>query len=229
MTAFTARTRGEFADAADARMRLHWRLDGSAKDPQAPLLLALHGYGMHEDLFAILLQGLSRLPWNIVTPRAPIPIPEKPGMSWYDYDGNQQKFRQELHRTNDLLTSFLHSVEQQQGLAPRHRVLLGFSQGGYCGSYVALQNPQLFNGMVISGARVKVEVLEDVIHVAGKTGFRALLCHGKRDESVQLTAAQSSLAGLRDGGIAADLKQFDTGHSVGRTQVAAIRQWLETF
>ena len=223
MTPLEARARGEVSIIVDdTHWLLPWRLDGSATDAQAPLLLALHGYGMHEDLFATLLRDLSMLPWNIVTPRAP-------GGSWYDYDGNQERFRTELRRTNEMLTEFLQGFESQQGFVPRQRILLGFSQGGYCGSYVALNNPKLFNGMVISGARVKVEILKDAIHAAAETGFRALLCHGNRDESVKPGAAQSSLDGLRNGGVNATLKHFDSGHSIGRSQVAAIRSWLETF
>jgi phospholipase/carboxylesterase len=215
----------------DEAMPLAWRLDGRAADPQAPLLLCLHGYGMNEDFFAGLLQSLFDLPWNIVIPRAPLVAADVKGRghSWYDYDGNQERFRAELHRTDGLVQSFLQRLEDELGLRPTRRILLGFSQGGYCGSYVALRNPLLFRGMIISGARVKVEILPVAIAVAARAGFRALLCHGDKDRSVPLDAAQSSLEGLRRAGVHTELQQFESGHSMGRSQVAAIRHWLTTL
>ena len=219
-----ARRRGAFKGVEE----LAWRLDGRAADPEAPMLLCLHGHGMNEDYFAALLQSLFDLPWNIVTARAPFAATEVKGRaySWYEYDGNQERFRAELRRTDDLVQEFLVGVETELGVRPAKRFLLGFSQGGYCGSYVALKNPRLFDGMVISGARVKGEILQAPIVSAAATGFAALLCHGEKDKSVTRQAAESSLAALQGGGIDAQLQFFDSGHSVGRSQVAFIRQWL---
>ena len=219
------RQRGGLSDAE----ALAWRLDGETTNPEAPLLLCLHGYGMNEDYFAGLLQSLFDLPWNIVTVRAPFEATDVKGRaySWYDYDGNQERFRAELQRTDDLLQSFLADLESQLGIRPAQRVLLGFSQGGYCGSYVALMNPLLFQGLVVSGARVKVEILQDAIPTAATAGFRALLCHGEKDKSVKRDAAESSLRGLTSGGVEAELQLFDSGHVVGRSQVAAIKDWLQ--
>ncbi len=139
-----------------------WRVEGAAQDAGAPLVLALHGMGMDADSFAVRLQALFDLPARLVLPHAPLRAP-RGGGSWYDYDGNAERFLTELQRTEKLLLSFLESLESQEGWSPRARVVLGFSQGGYCGAYAALRNPQRFGGMVISGARVKIEVLENEI------------------------------------------------------------------
>jgi phospholipase/carboxylesterase len=204
-----------------------YRVDGAAQEAAAPLLLCLHGQGQNEDFFAGLLRGLHELPWNIVSLRAPFALDGRDtGFSWYDYDGNQERFRAELRRTDALLRACLDAIENELGLHPQQRFLLGFSQGGYCGSYVALTNPAVFGGMVISGARVKMEILEGAVRTAAAQGFQALLCHGRRDAAVKLDAAESSLAGLRAGGVQATLQLFDSGHAIGRDQVVAIRRWL---
>jgi len=104
--------------------------------------------------------------------------------------------------------------------------VLGFSQGGYCGGVLALRHPQLFAGLVVSGARVKTEVLEDDIPAAAARGFRVLLCHGRRDPTVPLAAAERGRAALTAGGVAVELQSFDAGHSLGRSQVSAIASWL---
>ncbi|MGH2569909.1 MAG: hypothetical protein ACRDGR_01700, partial [bacterium] len=91
----TAVTRGQVAGPP----AVPWRLDGSA-DPRAPLVLCVHGMWMDEDFFALLLQRLFDLPYRFLTPRAPIPVASRGlgenASSWYDYDGDQDRFRAEL-------------------------------------------------------------------------------------------------------------------------------------
>ena len=90
--------------------------------------------------------------------------------SWYDYDGDQDRFRTELFRTESLLLDVMGRVEAERALKPSRRVLLGFSQGGYCGAYLALRHPELFGGLIVSGARVKTEFLADEMREAAATG-----------------------------------------------------------
>jgi len=209
---------------------LPWRLDGHGA-ADAPLVLALHGQGMTPSLFATLLLPLFSLPIHVLTPRAPrthsVHGAQHTGPSWYAYDGNQERFRAELERTEKLLVGFVTEAETQLRLRPRARALLGFSQGGYCGAYVALRRSDLFDAMVISGARVKVEILADEIRRAGASGFAALLCHGERDASVDPQAARTSYTTLEAAGVDVQLRRFDAGHSLGSRQVTAIRDWLQ--
>jgi predicted esterase len=149
------------------------------------------------------------------------------GASWYAYDGDQDRFRAELLRTEAIVLGLLDGVESEQGLRPRARVLMGFSQGGYCGSWIALRHPDRFSGLIVSGARVKTEFLRDEIRAAAASGFRALLLHGRRDASVLPEAAERSRAELAAGGVETESRSFDAGHSLGREQVAAMADWLE--
>lgn len=210
-----------------------WRVDGAASDPTAPVVLCLHGQWMEEDFFALLLQKLHDLPFHFVTLRAPYPLKvpneKKIGASWYPYDGDRKRFLHELSLTEGFILAGLESAERALGLAPRKRALLGFSQGGYCGSFVALRNPDLFHGLIVSGARVKTEAIEAEMRAAAQSGMRALLCHGTRDKSVPLEAAQRSARGLNDAGVATALLEFESGHSIGRSQVRAIGAWLEEW
>lgn len=212
-------------------LTMSWRLDGAARAPDAPLVLALHGMGMDEDSFALLLQKLFVLPCRFLLPRGPYPVEvrgerRRIGAAWYAYDGNQERFLISMQRTEAMLLDLLRAVEGEQGLAPRQRYLLGFSQGGYCGSFVALRHPELFAGTIVSGARVKTEVLEAEISAAGLRRFETLLCHGRHDAHVPLEAAERSRDGLTAGGVGCELQLFDTGHSLGRAPLTAIETWL---
>jgi predicted esterase len=203
-------------------------MDGAGSKRDSPLVLALHGQGMNQDVLARLLGGLFSLPLRFLIPTAP-PLAQRSSdsrPSWYHYDGNQQRFRSELDRVENLLLRFQGEVEREKSLAPRTRILFGFSQGGYCGSYVALRNPDRFNGMIVSGARVKTEFLGDAIRRAGQMGFASLHCHGRRDFAVRVDAAESSWRQLDAGGVHATWKVFESGHSIGRAQIDIIREWL---
>jgi phospholipase/carboxylesterase len=185
---------------------------------------------MDEDFFALLLQGILEKPVRLLLPRAPHPVPgldgDRAASSWYDYDGNQPRFLEELGRTEALVLEAAAGVERELDLTPRRRYVVGFSQGGYCGSYLALRHPEVFAGMAIVGARVKTEVLEEEIPRAAAAGFRALLCHGRQDASVRPEAAERSREGLAAGGMEVELRWFDSGHTLGRRQAAAIGDWL---
>jgi predicted esterase len=104
--------------------------------------------------------------------------------------------------------------------------VLGFSQGGYCGGVIALRHSDRFRGLVVSGARVKTEILGPDLPAAASRGFRVLLCHGLRDAAVLPEAAARSREALLAAGIPTELQTFDTGHVLGRRQVEAVGRWL---
>jgi predicted esterase len=207
-----------------------WRLDGATDDPTAPLVVCLHGMGMDEDFFALLLQKLFVPPFRFLLPRGPYPVEVRGegriGASWYAYDGDQERFRRELVRTEELVLDLVRAVEAEERFEPRARVLFGFSQGGYCGSWVAVRNAGFFDGMIISGARVKTELLEDEMKAAAGHSFAALLCHGERDRSVKPESSARSRDALVAAGVDVELRTLAGGHSVSREQIRVASEWL---
>jgi predicted esterase len=187
---------------------------------------------MDEDVFALLLQKLLDRPLRFLFPRAPYPVQGLPGRrnagSWYDYDGNQERFRSELVRTERLILDVVRGVEAERRLAPASRFILGFSQGGYCGAWVAIRNAGFFARLIVAGARVKTEFLAGEMARAAEQDFRVLLCHGSRDVSVRPEAAERSRAALAAAGIPVECRLFEEGHSIGRRVVTAIGEWLDS-
>lgn len=228
MTTREPRRRGHYTDPHDPKHVLRWRLDGVPTSRTAPLVLALHGLGMTADLFTDVLDPLLDLDAVFLVPTAPLAA-EKAGASWYAYDGNQERFAVELERVERQLLGLVAAVERECDLAPARRILLGFSQGGYCGAYVALRHPDLFAGMVISGARVKTEVLEAPMRQAAARGFHVFLCHGERDRAVSIEAAYRSRDTLIAAGVATALQTFDSGHRLDADQLGAVRAWIQRF
>lgn len=203
---------------------------GGGSPAELPLVLCLHGWGMDGDWFARLLGGLFDLPAIFLFPTAPQAVVRPDGgsgWSWYDYDGDSARFVQELERLERHVLGFLRDIERTHGLRPCARILLGFSQGGYGGSFVALRHPEVFRGLAISGARIKHEALEVALPAAAANGFRVLACHGRRDPHVSGERARASLDALAAAGIATRWEEFDAGHSLGRAQVRVLRAWIE--
>lgn len=219
---------------------MRFRIESGTDQSSAPLVLCLHGQGMNEEWFALLLQKLFVLPAHFVIPRAAIAMTAegtgKPGASWYDYDGDQDRFLRELARVEAELLRFLSDVERDHQLEPRHRVLFGFSQGGYAAGYIALRHPDIFDGLIVSGARVKTESLwgSDVpssaqlasARTADGGPMKVLLCHGRRDRMVLPEAAERSHRELETRGLAVTTETFGAGHVINREQIAAIATWL---
>ena len=211
---------------------LEWRMDGAVADPTAPLVLALHGHTMDEDRFARMLRPLLELPLRFLIPRAPFPVEvrreKRIGASWYAYDGDAGRFAVELQRTEALLLGLLRDVEAQLALRPRRRILLGYSQGGYCGAPCALRHPELFSGLIVSGARVKTEILTDALPAAASHRMRVLLVHGRNDDSVPFEFATRGHDALRRAGVDVQLHATEGGHLLDAAQLAAIESWLVT-
>ncbi|MEZ4648018.1 MAG: alpha/beta hydrolase-fold protein [Candidatus Eisenbacteria bacterium] len=194
-----------------------------------PLVLCLHGWGMDGDWFARLTQGLFDVPALFVYPTAPKPVTKddgSAGWSWYDYDGDSASFVRELAALEVRLLEFLKQLESRYELEPTSRALVGFSQGGYGGSYIALRNPTVFRALAISGARIKDEALGPDLADAARSGFRVLACHGNRDPHVSKERARASIDALGAAGIDTRWEEFDAGHSLGRSQIRLIRDWL---
>ena len=153
-------------DAAPGRLRYRLELpDGSAPGGGFPFLLALHGRGESRDILAGRMAADHPLPYARLFPSGPIFVaggtgdPPGEGFSWYDYDGDQARFLRALEEGEERLLDFVAFVARQHGLDPGRGALLGYSQGGYLGSFVALRNRTIFRGLVAVACRVKHEVL----------------------------------------------------------------------
>lgn len=229
---------------------MEFRLESGTSDLTAPLVVCLHGQGMNETAFAAILQRLFSLPAHFLIPRATIPIGDEEGASWYHYDGDQEHFVRELDRVERELLQFISEVERERGLEPSARILFGFSQGGYAAGWIALRRPEIFRGLIVSGARVKTESLDRVdtdprgshstegtpispnvwespySNSPGASGIKILLCHGRRDRLVLPEAAERGHRELAERGYSVTTQTFGGGHGIHREQLGAIATWL---
>jgi predicted esterase len=180
-------------------------------EPGAPLVLALHGWGMNERSFERWLgPGMDRGTASWWIPRGVLPLEVKSrkiGYAWYVFDGEQDALRASM----DEACAYVWSLAEvaRRALRPPAVVLLGFSQGAYLGSYAALQRPDLFDGFVCCCGRPKAEFVRDL---DAARGVRVLVQTGARDESVAPELVETGVAPLRAAGLDVDARSYDAAH-----------------
>lgn len=135
---------------------------------------------------------------------------------WYqlrdrDYQG--------LTASREQLTDWLKSLESSTGVPLSRTILAGFSQGGAMTLDVGLSLP-LAGLVCISGyLHSKPEL------TARKSFPPVLIVHGRQDQMVPLSSAQSARDNLTALGVAVKYQEFDMGHII----VPAVLALMRTF
>jgi len=205
-------------------------------DPDGSLVVALHGQGMSPRTFR--REVLPAVPEHATAllPQAPLPFEIRKdgrfrqGNSWYVYLGDTPEFLSSMGRAENWLRFVLEATLARGGLDADRVSLLGFSQGGYLAGYVGLRDPDRYRRLVVAGARLKHEVLEDDARAAAEIdGYRVLAVHGEQDEGVPLGPTRESVGHVAAWGVDVTLRTYATGHHVLRDAAcqADVRRFLE--
>lgn len=179
----------------------------------APLVIALHGWGMTERSFERWLRpgiDAARASWWV--PRGILPCEvrsRKIGYAWYVFDGDQGALRASMDEAASYLAGL--AAAARRALAPQSIALLGFSQGGYLASYLALSRPDLFSALVCCCGRPKAEFVADL---GAARGVRVLVQTGAEDASVPPELVAKGVAPLREAGLAVEERSYPAGHRI---------------
>jgi len=178
-----------------------------------PLVIALHGWGMRARAFERWLQpGIDAGGASWWFPRGILPCEvrsRKIGFSWYVFDGDQEALRASMDEARSYLAGLVEKARRT--LDPSSVTLLGFSQGAYLSSYVALTRPDLFDRLIMCCGRPKSEFVEDW---GGARGTRVLVQVGDRDENVKPELIAKGVDPLVEAGLDVTVSHYDTTHRV---------------
>ena len=133
----------------------------------------------------------------------------KIGYGWYVFDGDQDALRASMDEARAYIVQLIEVAQRQ--LRPSRIALVGFSQGGYLGSYVALSRPDLFSHVVCCCGRPKAEFIDDL---AAARGVAVLVQTGARDESVPPDLIAKGVEPMRTAGLQVEVRSYDAGHKL---------------
>ncbi|OUU21435.1 MAG: hypothetical protein CBC13_08920 [Planctomycetia bacterium TMED53] len=197
------------------------------------ILLGLHGMAQDGAYLGRKLEPLLDQGIGLILPSGPYPMEvrgrngARQGHAWYIFTGDQSAFRASMQRSEADLLDLLHQFKAETNISEVPIDLLGFSQGGYLGGFVALRQPQLFRSCIIASARLKHEFLE--AELTYKPGIQVLFLHDKNDPLTKADPVEESQKILERAGVKSSIKWHDDGHSLDTGSVEYLAQWLKEF
>ncbi|MHC4959725.1 MAG: alpha/beta hydrolase [Planctomycetota bacterium] len=183
--------------------------------PEAPLVIALHGWGMSERSFARWLRpGIESdesVSWWI--PRGILPgqvESKRVGYGWYVFDGkDQDALKASMAEARSYLADLVDLARRR--LSPERIVLVGFSQGGYLASFAGLTRPDLFDRLVCCCSRPKAEFVDDL---AAARSLSVMIQTGVNDTSVTPELIAKGVAPMRAAGLEVVEKSYEAQHKL---------------
>lgn len=193
-------------------------MSGSA-EPEAPLVVLLHGRGSDEQSIIGLADLLPQGPAYAAV-RAP--IAEGGGYAWFANRGIGRPVAESLNATITWFRRWL------DNLAPPERpvILVGFSGGGAAAGGLLLADPQRFAGVAILYGTLPFEagLATSPDALAGAPVFVA---RGDADTVIPLELQQRTWAYLRgDSGALTTSHRDGGGHGLTQATLEALNTWL---
>ncbi len=206
----------------------------------SPLVVLLHGFmGVPADLepFARSLGVDARF----VFPDGPVDLATQGlrGRAWWPVDAEERAeslaqgprdlsnfVPAGLDAARALLDGLLERLQFEEGGRPL--VLAGFSQGAMLSCDVALRTIRPLAGLaLLSGARIAADTWRPLY--GKRRGLRVFISHGRRDDDLSFSAAESFKAELSAAGWEVTWCPFDEGHAIPLVVWRAFKRWLASL
>jgi phospholipase/carboxylesterase len=185
--------------------------------PDVPraLLVLLHGVGGTEEQLMPL--GARVAPDTLVVlPRGPRSISGE-RLGWFreglSEDG-PQVVEDEATESRLKLIEFIDQLQSRFDVPPGRTVVGGFSQGGMLAAGAALTAPGCMAGFVVLCGRLMPELEPDLGPPGELARLRALIVHGRLDETLPVDWADRAATWLTRLDIAHVLRLHDAGHEL---------------
>jgi len=190
-----------------------------ATDPDAPLVVLLHGRGSDEEQIATLA---GHLPRRLAYAAVRAPIAEGGGFAWFANRGIGRPVAESLAET---MTWFRDWLDAEAGERPV--VLVGFSGGAAFAGGLLLADPARWAGVAVllgtlpfdAGVPVDAGRLEDV---------PVLVARGAQDRVIPADLLDRTWAYLHEESGAALTAHLDPGgHGLSASAVTTLSDWLD--
>jgi phospholipase/carboxylesterase len=209
----------------------------TAPQPTAAVIW-LHGLGADGNDFApivpeLRLAGAPAI--RFVFPHAPMmPVTINNGYvmrAWYDVsfgdlEGTTRRADETGVRASQARVNQLIEREIARGVAARHIVIAGFSQGGAIALQTGLRYPQRIAGIMALSTYLPLADRLAAEASAANRDVPIFYTHGTHDPVIPLAMATASHEKLLAAGYAVEWHEYPMQHSVCAEEVAAISAWL---
>lgn len=184
-------------------------------DTPRSLLVLLHGVGGDERQLAALGARVAE-ETLVVLPRGPRSI-SGGRLGWFreglSEDG-PQIVEDEAEESRLKLIEFIDQVQHRFDVPPARTVIGGFSQGGILSASAALTAPRCAAAFAVLCGRLMPELEPTLAPADELASLRALIVHGRRDETLPVDWAERASAWLTRLRIEHDMHLHDAGHEL---------------
>lgn len=198
-------------------------------DEPHPLLIVLHGRGSNAANSMQWARQLGR-DWLVVTAQAPYPMGED-RHQWYPLEirGKERFYEYSAAlESKQQVTQLLNSLCSEHPIQKDKIVVIGFSQGGFMTSILALENPELFAGIGILSGGIPKEAKEGRSLDPKWKDLNLFISHGRQDAVLDYNAAQSDATFLAELDIKVTARWYDSGHTISGQNFQDLYGWLES-
>jgi phospholipase/carboxylesterase len=206
---------------------LAFRERPAAGEPEG-LLVLHHGRGADEhDLLTLadVLDPGARL--HVVTPRAPLTLPDSPGHHWYTVPRVGYPDAETFHAARAALGELHDELWQRTRIAPERTVLGGFSMGAVMSYVMALsaERPAPAGVLAFSGFIPAIDDWQP--ELATRTAVHVFIAHGRHDQVIDVGFARAAAERLRDAGLPVDYHESDAAHHIDPREIPSAGAWLK--
>lgn len=213
------------------KVEVPYRLIESGGEKDKPLIVYFHGFGENMNDFIEKCEPLIELEAYHLFIQGPYPVFDRSrsknvsewGRAWYLYDGDQGQLIKSLEMASEFVQEIIDTLLPH--IDVNRICVMGYSMGGYLAGYFALTRWKHVNDLVVAGARIKTEVLDDKWDKIKHLNIVAL--HGKKDEKVQYGSQQKEIESLRDKGVKAELILLNENHSFSENYIKRMLKWFQ--
>lgn len=191
-------------------------------------VFVLHGRGADERDLLPVAAGLPS-EYHVVSLRAPDDL--MGGYTWYELDlsagglESSQPHPEEFRRSLDLVSESIDAAVEAYDLDPDRVGLLGFSQGAITSLSLLLESPSRYRWVVaLHGYLAESHADRDPDGIADKPVFVAA---GSADQIIPASRAEAAADRLEELGAAVEFGVYETGHGVGRDELADLVDFVE--
>jgi len=208
-------------------------IETGSKGKKKPLILYLHGYGENIKIFQEKCDRFLDINAYHLFIQGPYPIYDQNskksvsnwGRSWYLYDGKRKQFIKSLEITSEFIQEVIDNLIKFINVSKL--CVIGYSMGGYQAGFFSLTRWKHVNDVIVIGARLKTEILNDGDNSHLKH-LNFLAVHGRYDDKVSFERQNESIEFLKSKGLKSEIRILDENHDFSPNVIDEILKWLKS-